>query len=171
MDWSPLDHGGPKSGARRVSNCADVSQTAARIVRETGTDVKKPPTVFIVDDRSRVVRSLEATIKKHGFPVQCYTCAEDFIAEQDADQVGCVLVDPLRATDGSVVLRWLHDSGSQLAIALISGLINAQDFTAQDNPSSPILGEPYEISTLLTMVTDGLSGSLSRNVIRERSRG
>jgi FixJ family two-component response regulator len=165
------DHGSPPSGATRGGKGADEGPGAARIVRETGTDVKKPPTVFIVDDRSPVLRSLEAVIKKHGFPVQCHTSAEDFIANQDPDQVGCVLVDPLRAIDGDVVLRWLHDSGSQLAIALISGLINSPDSTAQDDASNPILDKPYEISALLTMVADGLSGSLSRNVIRERSRG
>jgi FixJ family two-component response regulator len=160
----------PPSGATTVGKGADESPDAARIVRETGTDVKKPPTVFIVDDRSWVLKTLEAIIKTHGFPVQCYTTAEEFIAEQDPDRVGCVLVDPLRAIDGSVVLRWLHESRSLLSLALISGLVNSPDSTPQGSPSYPVLDKPYEISALLTMVSDGLSGSLSRNVIRERSR-
>jgi two-component system response regulator TtrR len=140
------------------------------IVRETGR-VVKPPTVFIVDDRSDVLELLEEVIKKRGFPVQCFTSAAGFIAELERNQVGCVLVDPLAGTGGDQVLRWLHDSGSLLAIVLISGLIYSSAFTSKPNLSAPIVEKPYEISALLTMVADGLAGSISRKVIRERTRG
>ncbi len=57
--------------------------------------MKKPPSVFIVDRCAALSSSLEATLKAHDFPVECYNSAAQFIAEQDAGQVGCVLVDPL----------------------------------------------------------------------------
>jgi DNA-binding NtrC family response regulator len=128
--------------------------------------VKKPPTVFIVDNRSAVLNSLETTIKSHGFHVQCYNTAAQFIAEQDSDQAGCVLVDPLMAAEGGKVLHWLHGSKSHLAIVLISGLLESYAVPSE----APLAQQPHEISALLTMVADGLTGSLSRQAIRERSR-
>jgi hypothetical protein len=100
-----------------VGSDADVSQRATPIVPETATDVKKSPTVFIVDNRPAVLNLLEAAVKRHDLPVQCYSSAAQFIADQDLNQVGCVLIDPLIAVQGDVVLRWLHASGRLLSAA------------------------------------------------------
>jgi hypothetical protein len=75
------------------------------------------------------------------------------------------------STDGDVVLRWWHESGSLLSIVLISGLIESSDLVSNQGPSASMAERPYLISALLTMVTDGLAGSLSRKVIQERSGG
>jgi hypothetical protein len=115
------------------------------------------------------LRSLEAAIRKQGFSVQSFTSAEGFIAEEDPPQAGCVLVDPSKSTDGDVVLRWWHESGSLLSIVLISGLIESSDLISDERTSAPIVKEPHLIAALLTMVSDGLAGSLSRNVIQGRS--
>jgi FixJ family two-component response regulator len=132
--------------------------------------MKKPPTVFIVDNRPAITSSLEATVKTHCFLVQCYSSAAQFIADQNSSSVGCVLVDPLRANEGGAVLRWLHESGSLLSVALISGLMESAGSASSESPSAPIVLQPHEVSALLTMVTDGLAGSISRHVIRDRTR-
>ena len=69
------------------------------------------------------------------------------------------------------MLRWLHESGSLLSVALISGLMESAGSASSEGPSAPIVLEPHEVSALLTMVTDGLAGSISRHVIRDRTRG
>ena len=150
---------------------ADVSQRATPIVPETATDVKKPPTVFIVDNRPAVLGLLEAVVKSHDFPVQCYSSVAQFIADQDLNRVGCVLIDPLITVQGDVVLRWLHESGRLLSVVLISGLLESSRSVLEVSPSAPVVLKPHEEFALMTMVSDGLAGSISRQVIRERSGG
>jgi FixJ family two-component response regulator len=129
--------------------------------------LKQPPRVFVVDDRPSVLESLEAIVKSHGYDVQCIGSAAEFIAEQSANQVGCVVIDPLMSADGHSVLRWLHQSGSLMSIVLVSGLIGSADYSRLA-PAPRIAEKPHEIWALLTMVGDGLAGSLSRNEIRDR---
>jgi len=131
--------------------------------------VKQVPTVFVVDDRRSVLDSLEAVFKSHGYDVECDNSAGEFIAGQDLNQVGCVVVDPLMNASGHAILRWLHQSDSLLSIALVSGLIDSADFIRQANVPK-IAEKPYEVWALLTMVADGLAGSLSRKAVRDRGR-
>ena len=74
--------------------------------------MKKPPGAFIVDHCAALLNSLEATLKSHDFPLECYNSAAQLIAKQDTGQVGCVLVNPLvlagSVTDG--------DSRTQLKV-------------------------------------------------------
>jgi FixJ family two-component response regulator len=139
------------------------------IVPEIATDVKKPPTVFIVDNRPAVLNVLEAVVKSNDLPVQCYNSAAQFIADQDLNRVGCVVIDPLIDVQGEVMLRWLHESGRLLSVVLISGLIESSRSVLEASPPAPVVLKPHEEFALMTMVTDGLAGSMSRQVIRERS--
>jgi FixJ family two-component response regulator len=127
--------------------------------------VKNPPTVFIVDDRPAVLRSLRETVTAHSFSAQCYDSAAQFIADQDSNQVGCILVDLLSA-QGGLILRWLHESDSVLSIVPISGLIELSTSVPKNSPAP----SPHQLSTLLNMLTDGIAGSIGRQVIRERTR-
>lgn len=128
--------------------------------------MKQPPTVFIVDNRPAILSALEAAVKTHGFLVQRYNSAEQFIAEHSSNRVGCVLIDPLISEEGDAVLRWLHEADSLLSVVLISGLIESIP-QPKHSPSAAVDLLPYEASALVTMVTDGLAGSISRQVIRE----
>jgi len=143
---------------------------AVPIVCETGRRVKQPPTVFIIDDDPAVANSLSKLLKAHGYTVECFTSAKEFIAEQDATRVGCVLVDLLaQRKSGSELLVWLHESGSLLSLVIISGLEPA-DLICHEAAAVPFVEKPYEVSALLTMVADGVAGSLSRHAVRDRSR-
>ena len=133
--------------------------------------MKKPPTVFIVDDRPEIASMLQGTLKAQFFWVENYPSAAKFIAEEHSNLVGCVLLDPLFATEGDAVLRWLHEANNPLSIVLISGFIRWSSSGPKADAAKPLVLKPYEISALMTMVTDGLAGSLTRQVIRERSGG
>ena len=82
--------------------------------------MKKPPTVFIVDNRPAVLNLLEAIVKSHDLPVQCYSSAAQFIADQDLNQVGCVLIDPLIACPGR--------RGAALAARVRQSVVDRADF-------------------------------------------
>jgi hypothetical protein len=71
-----------------------VSQGSARIVREIGRVVKKPPGVFNVDRCAALSSSLEATLQLATFLVEYFNSAAQWIAKQEGGGVGCVHVDP-----------------------------------------------------------------------------
>jgi DNA-binding NtrC family response regulator len=126
--------------------------------------VKQSPTVFIINDRQQILESLEAIFILHGYTVECFGSSAEFIGSQRPNETGCVIVDPQMNPDGRAVLQWLYKSDSLLSAVLISGL---SDNTGAGGPSQ-IGDAPYEVWTLLTMVADGLAGSLSRKFIRDR---
>ena len=132
--------------------------------------MKQPPTVFIIDDDRAVTASLSAVLQAHGYAVQCFESAMEFLAEQDPSHVGCILIDLItQKASGAQLLMWLHESGSLLSLAIISGL-NAADLVRKERGSFALVEKPYQLSALLTMVADGVAGSLSRHAVRDRSR-
>lgn len=132
--------------------------------------MKQPPTVFIIDDDPAVTTSLSKVLTAHGYTVRCFASAKEFIAEQAPTQVGCILVDLLAQKEsGSELLIWLHESGSLLSLVIVTGLEPA-DLIRHEPATVPFVEKPYEVSALLTMVADGVAGSLSRHAVRDRSR-
>jgi FixJ family two-component response regulator len=69
---------------------------------------------------------------------------------------------------GSEVLRHLQDSGSLLSVIIISGLIDPRAFENRENAWISMLEKPYEVSTLLAMIEDGIAGSFRRRAERHR---
>jgi FixJ family two-component response regulator len=154
----------------RTGSEGDLCQRVTRIVCEIGRYVKQPPTIFIIDDDSSVRSSLAVVLQVHGYAVQCFESAVEFLAEQDPSHVGCILIDLLtQKASGAQLLMWLHESGSLLSLAIISGL-DAADLVRKEYDSFAVVEKPYQLSALLTMVADGVAGSLSRHAVRDRSR-
>jgi FixJ family two-component response regulator len=144
--------------------------TFNRIVQQSGTQVKHLPKVFIVDDETAVLKSLDAVLSPHGYEVAYFRSAQEFLAQHHPTQVGCVLIDLLMpGMGGSEVLRHLQDSGSLLSVIIISGLIDPRAFESRETAWITMLEKPYELSTLLTMIEDGIAGSFRRRAERHRS--
>jgi two-component system CheB/CheR fusion protein len=134
--------------------------------------VKHLPKVFIVDDDAAVLKSLEAVLAPHGYDVTYFRSAAAFIAQHHPTQVGCVLIDLLMpGMGGSEVLRHLQDSGSLLSVIIISGLIDPGAFASRENAWLSMVEKPYEMSTLLTMIQDGIAGSCRRRAERRCGGG
>jgi FixJ family two-component response regulator len=132
--------------------------------------VKHLPKVFIVDDEAAVLKSLEAVLTPRGYDVSYFRSADEFIAQHHPTQVGCVLIDLLMpGLAGGEVLRHLQDSGSLLSVIIISGLIEPGAFASRENAGMSMLEKPYEMSTLLTMIQDGIAGSFRRRAERHLS--
>jgi FixJ family two-component response regulator len=132
--------------------------------------VKHLPKVFVVDDDPAVLKSLEAVLSEQGYAVSCFTSAREFMAQHHPIEVGCILVDLMMpGVSGSDLLRWLQESGSLLSVVITSGLLDSTDGLQPDKPHVQLLEKPYEVSMLLTMVEDGIAGSLRRRAGRGRS--
>lgn len=51
------------------------------------------PTVFVVDDDHAVRKALTLSLKKRGWPVECYESAEAFLSSHHVDRPGCLVLD------------------------------------------------------------------------------
>jgi two-component system response regulator FixJ len=51
------------------------------------------PVVYIVDDEESVRKAFTLLMRSAGMPCCAFCCAEQFLAEVDAQQEGCVLLD------------------------------------------------------------------------------
>jgi FixJ family two-component response regulator len=138
------------------------------IVYHPGSEVKHLPKIFVVDRDPAVYRSLDEILAPHGYDVKFYPSAEKFMAQHHPTQVGCVVIDLMMAeTSGSELLQCLHETGSLLAVVNIAGLFELAEFGTAD-ATALLFDKPYEVSTLLTMVADGVAGSFRRRAERHR---
>jgi len=134
--------------------------------------VKHQPKVYVIDDDLAVLQSLQALLIAHGYEVHCFTDAEQFKAQYHPTQVGCVLIDLLiPGLGGSEILKFLQKTGSLLSVVVTSGPIETDAFQEEHDESFLLLEKPYEVSTLLTMIADGVAGSFRRRAERHRTDG
>ena len=66
------------------------------------------------------------------------------------------------------LFRWLQATGSLLSVVIVTGLIDAAARAGREAAKSDSHDKPPEVATLLTMVADGVAGSLSRQAVRQR---
>ena len=81
------------------------------------------PIVYIIDDDQAMVESLSWIIESIGLKVKTYVRAQDFIAEYDPQQHGCLLLDVrMPGMSGPELQTRINDHGSPtLPIIFISG--------------------------------------------------
>jgi FixJ family two-component response regulator len=138
--------------------------SALRIIDEAGLRVKQLATVFIIDDDTAVLTSIESLLTAQSYEVKCCASVNEFIAQNHSTQLGCVVIDlSKRSLDGSELIRHLHEIRSVLSVVIISGLIDSAIAYRKEKGKVPILAKPYEIWILLTMIEDAIAGSLKRN--------
>lgn len=80
------------------------------------------PVVYVVDDDQAMVESLSWVIESVGLRAKTYTRANDFLAEYDAMQPGCMLLDVrMPGMSGPELQARLNVLGATLPIIFISG--------------------------------------------------
>jgi FixJ family two-component response regulator len=134
------------------------------IFHQAGVEVKQLPKVFVIHDNLAVLSSIEALLIAENYHVNCFPSAEAFLAQYHPIQVGCLVIDlSAPGVGGSELMRHLQETRSLLSIVIISGLIDLVVPHQHDGEPLPILAKPYEVWTLLTMISDATAGSLKRD--------
>ena len=78
--------------------------------------------VFVVDDDANVLRSLERTLRSHGFEVEGFTSPFAFLERSPHEGPGCVLLDLLMpGLTGLDVQMSMASHGIQLPVVFLSG--------------------------------------------------
>ncbi|MEX0727145.1 MAG: response regulator [Planctomycetaceae bacterium] len=80
------------------------------------------PTVFVVDDDVAVVDSLSTLLTNHGYHVECFQSAEQFLQNVGGDRPGCLLLDiRMPGTDGLELLQQLVKKNGLRPTVILSG--------------------------------------------------
>ena len=128
--------------------------------------MKQVPKVFIIDVDPAVLSSIESLLTAQSYEVLCFASAEEFIAQHQPTHVGCVVIDlSLPGTNGSELMRHLHEMRSLLSVVIVSGLIDSAVRLAREKVALPILAKAYETWTFLTMIDDAIAGSVKRDLV------
>jgi two-component system response regulator FixJ len=80
------------------------------------------PTVFIVDNDTPVLKSLEALMQSVRLRVEIYLFAEDFFRNYDGVRPGCLILDVrMPKISGIEVYRQLRRKGSDIPVIFLTG--------------------------------------------------
>jgi FixJ family two-component response regulator len=85
------------------------------------TSAAEPPTVAIVDAEASARESLHALLATLGVSVECFECAEDFLARGDFAPRCVIAALDLPGMSGMELLQHLHAVNSTLAVILLAG--------------------------------------------------
>lgn len=84
--------------------------------------MESEPTVFVIDDDVAARESIVELIGRKGIKTQGFASAEDFLAQYEAAQKGCVVVDVRMAgMSGLDLLRELKKRKSSLPVVVLTG--------------------------------------------------
>ena len=112
------------------------------------------PIIFVVDDDSALLRSLQRTLLSAGWSVQTYMSGDDFLESFDPDQPGCVVLDiRMPYLSGLTVQEALNHRNARIPVIFmtaygeVSTVVQAMKAGAMD-----FLEKPFTSQALLTCV-------------------
>ncbi len=114
--------------------------------------------IFLVDDNSAVLTSMEALLKHEGYSVQSFSNGADFFRKTDLNQVGCVISDlQMPEMNGAELQKRLRKYDSSLALIIISGHADVSS-TVQlmEKGAVTLIQKPLETNRLLTAIEKAL---------------
>jgi FixJ family two-component response regulator len=80
-----------------------------------------PPTVFIVDDDSGMLKSMETVMEIESIPTRIYPSARAFLDDYDPRQPGCLVVDmQMPAMTGTQLLEHLRASAIHIPAIMVT---------------------------------------------------
>lgn len=114
--------------------------------------------IFLVDDNSAVLASMEALLKLEGYSVQSFSNGADFFRKTDLNQVGCVISDlQMPEMNGAELQKRLRKYDSSLALIIISGHADVSS-TVQlmEKGAVTLIQKPLETNRLLAAIEKAL---------------
>jgi two-component system, LuxR family, response regulator FixJ len=111
--------------------------------------------VFVVDDDEAVRDSIQFLLETAGFNVTPFGSAVDFLAAQERDVLGCVLLDlQMPHVSGLELMRILGARGTKLSVALMSGSMSPElKCRALELGVQEIIEKPLDANALLQFVS------------------
>lgn len=108
------------------------------------------PTVAIVENDDNLRKALKRLLRAHGYQVETYSCAEDFLLRDATIQVDCLVSDiHLDGMSGLDLHRVLRQRGAPPPVAFITGRADKATLAAAvDQGCMAFLHKPIESQVL-----------------------
>jgi two-component system, LuxR family, response regulator FixJ len=128
------------------------------------------PIVFVVDDDPAARDSVVVLVKSKGVRVASYASAEEFLADFDPAQGGCLVVDVRMTGMGGLELQEaLAERNSRLPVIVITGFGDVPTAVrAMQAGASTFLEKPCRAPELWAAIQRALGESIDRNRDVER---
>lgn len=112
------------------------------------------PTVFVVDDEPAIRRSLRFMLEFHGYAVETYESADDFVRLATPDRCGCLLTDMrMPGMDGLELQDYLVANDVFLPVVIITGHGNVPlAVQAMKAGAVDFVEKPFDNETILDCI-------------------
>ena len=109
------------------------------------------PTVFLVDDDAAFLKAIDRLLRSSGYVTECFSSANEFLAQRRAGLAGCALVDlRMPDMDGMALQRALAESANPLPVVFLTGQGDipssvaamrrgAEDFLVKTSPKAVVI--------------------------------
>jgi FixJ family two-component response regulator len=120
--------------------------------------------IYVVDDDEAVLLSVKAILSQHGYRVNCYSSAEDFLSAIPTDLPGCVITDvQMPGMDGVELQQRLKTSHGLFSLVVVTGVADVPlAVTMMQRGAVTLLEKPYDHIDLLDAVAKGVAASRIR---------
>jgi FixJ family two-component response regulator len=122
------------------------------------------PLVCIVDDDAGMRTSLDGLVRSLGYRVNCFACAEDFIASDVVEESCCVVADVHMRDISGIELCWIvqerYRSQSGVPVILISAFSDERmQSLAKAAGAVALLRKPFDGDELVGLIEAAISRS------------
>lgn len=119
---------------------------------------ERPLAVFVVDDAADIRLALSRLLTAGGYTVRLFDSAERFLAEQDAEEAGCLLLDlAMPGLNGLELQGLLNGSGFGRPIVFLSGQGDLQTgVNAMKRGAVDFLAKPVDANCLFAALDRAL---------------
>lgn len=129
---------------------------------------RRGPTIYVVDDDGSVCRALSLLLTAHGFAVETFSCAKEFLAAHHPKRLSCLVLD-IRLPDISGLALQATMAAQQLNIPIIfiTGYGDIpMSVKAMKGGAVDFLPKPFTEQDLL----EAIGRALARNKIQNKEQ-
>ena len=129
-------------------------------------------TVFVVDDDTSFLASAARLFRRSGFTVKTYTSATDFLADRNAQDMGCVVADlSMPGMNGIALQDHIAQSEAPLPVVFLTGHGDVPtSVTAMRRGAEDFLTKRAPKADLLAAVQRALDRNARETELRNRRR-
>ena len=114
--------------------------------------------IYVIDDDPAILRSIQALLQSHGYIVNCYGSAMEFLGSLPSGSTGCVITDlDMPGMNGEDLQRQIIAKYPGLAVIVVTGTADvATAVQVMENGAVTLVQKPFSPAALVQAVKRAL---------------